>query len=191
MSRRTSTTLMALLVSLLLVGLTGGTASANPETAHRKPNQDAGHFLGHPTPTYQWHGCTQTSTRKTPTTAPAAMPRVPKGTKQKKVTWTLVESAAADSGWVLRWEAAKGWKVCGVQASVLGHHPAVTTYLIMQTGYTSGAQKGSTVRSGAETVKVAISRREAQMGGLAAQYGGKKYTIEDIYALAVFVKKAK
>ena len=148
----------------------GGVANAvNPESANRKPNQDAGHFLGHPTPTYQWHGCTKSSTRTTPTTPPIPLPATPRGNKQKKVKWTVVNSTAADSGWVIRWEVAKGWKICGVQVAVRGSNPSLDADLAMQAGYTSGAGKGSTVKSGAETIKVKISKHEADMGGLAAR----------------------
>jgi len=190
-SRRTLVLLASVLTSLVLVGTSAGVAGAvNPETANRKPDQDAGHFLGHPTPTYQWHGCTKSATRKTPTTAPVELPATPRGNKQKAVTWTVVDSDAADSGWVLRWEVDKGWKVCGVQVAVRGSNPNLDTDLLMQSGYTSGVKKGATVKSGGETIKVKISKHEAEMGGLPAQYGGKKYTIEDIYYVAVFIKKA-
>lgn len=182
----------AALTSLALVAGSGGVAHAvNPETAPRKPNQDAGHYLGYPTPTYQWHKCTKTSNRKTPTKPPAVagMPAFPRGTKQAAVKWTVVSSAAADSGWVVRWEAAKGWKICGVQVAVRGSNPKVDADLVMMAGYKSGGAQGATVKSGAETVRVSISKHEASMGGLQALYGGKTYKIEDIYGIAVFVKK--
>lgn len=191
-SRRPLTVLAAGLTSLALVAGSGGAATAlNPEQANRRPNQDAGHFLGHPTPTYQWHGCTKTSTRKTPTKPPIELPPIGRGSGQKKVTWTVVDKPAADSGWMVRWEVDKGWKICGVQVAVRGSHKALATDLAMMAGYTSGVSKGSTVTSGAETIKVHISAREASMGGLPAANGKKSYKIEDIYAIAVFVKKRR
>lgn len=112
-----------------------------------------------------------------------------RGSKQNKVKWTVLERSAADSGWVVRWEVAKGWKICGVQVAVRGSHPALSADLAMMAGYTSGPAKGSTVKSGGETVKVRISKREASMGGLPNANGGKSYKIEDIYGIAVFIKK--
>src|SRR4051794_37937728 len=101
--------------------LLAGTASAlarptNPEgNAQAKPDDDAGYFLGYPSETYQWHGCTKTSTQQTPATLDDGVPAPGKGTSYNKVKWTTTTTTttAATAGYVLSWKVADGWKICG------------------------------------------------------------------------------
>ncbi len=130
----------------------------NPESQKRKPNQDLGYYLGHPTPTYQWHGCTQTSTRRAPAPKNASYdlyaqyPQYApaKGSKQGTVKYAVVTAPTRD-GWALTWEVKKPakWKICGVQVTGLFDADGVPYLLAAQAGYTSSAKKGSTATTAA------------------------------------------
>jgi hypothetical protein len=184
------TALATLVVSGLVLAGSGPASAGNPETdKNRTPDQDAGYFLGYPSPTYSWHGCTATSTTQTPATLDNGVPKPGKGTKQAKVTWTVTDTAAATSGYVVRWKVAQGWKICGVQLALRGSHPDAPGDLAMEAGYTSKPTKGSTVLTGSETVKVKVSKDDVEMLGLERAYGGKKYAISAIYGITAFIRK--
>ncbi len=187
--------LAAAAASALLLALAPGSATAGrpqPESnADAKPNDDQGYFLGYPAPTYAWHGCHKTSSVVTPAPQEAEVPAQPtKGNAQAKVTWTVTSTTAATSGYTVSWKVADGWKICGVEAAILGDAPDNPYLTVMQVGYTSKATKGSTVTSGAETIKVRLSRKDCQEIGLDTQYAGN-FSIAKIYALTAYVKKAK
>jgi hypothetical protein len=176
---------------LLLAVAAPAQAARNPEAdKNAKPDQDAGYFLGYPSPTYQWHGCSKTSTEQTPATLDEGVPAPDQGTAHNKVKWTLTTTTAATAGYVLSWKVAAGWKICGAQASVLGSEAGKSFDLAMQTGYTSKAGKGSTVTSGAETIRAKVSKKDCQDLGVDSSYAGS-YAISKIYAITVFVKKKK
>lgn len=116
--------LAALAVTGLVLATTGPAAAVNPEgDKNRKPDQDAGYFLGHPTETYMWHGCTKTSTQQTPATLDEGVHEPGKGNAHNKVTWTTTATTATTSKYVLSWKVADGWKICGAQAAILGSDP--------------------------------------------------------------------
>ena len=179
----------ALAVSALLVSSAGSATSAkpNPEVDDRGPGQDEGYFAGFPSPTYSWHGCTKFSAQSTPETLDDGVPATAKANAQSKVTWTVTGTA---SDYVVSWKVADGWKICGAQAAVLGSDPTKDFDLAVQTGYTSKASKGSTSTTGSETIRVKLSKKDAQSAGIDATYAGT-YAISKIYSLYVFVKKAK
>ena len=184
---------VAVLAAFGLVLAVAGPAQAgrNPESdKNAKPDQDAGYFLGYPSETYQWHGCTKTSTEQTPATRDEGVPESGKGNAHNKVTWTVTTTTAATAGYVLSWKVADGWKICGAQASVLGRDPGKSFDLAMQAGYTSKASKGSTATSGSETIRVKLSKKDCQEIGVDTTYAGN-YAISKIYAITVFVKKKK
>jgi len=185
-------TIVALAVTgLMLAGTAPAHAGRNPEAdKSAKPDQDAGYFLGFPSETYQWHGCTKTSTQQTPATLDEGVPAPGKGNAQGKVTWTVTTTSAATAGYVLSWKVASGWKICGAQAAVLGRDPSKSFDLAMEAGYTSQAGKGSTATSGSETIHVKVSKKDCQDLGVESSYAGS-YGISKIYAVTVFVKKKK
>jgi hypothetical protein len=185
--------LLAVLASSAALSLLAGPAVAhkpNPETDNRKPDQDAGYFVGYPSPTYSWHGCTKFSTQRTPATLDEGVPDAAKANAQNKVSWKVTTTSAATAGYVVSWKVADGWKICGAQAEMLGSDPSKSFDLAMEAGYTSKAGKGSTVASGGETIRVKLSKRDAEELGVDATYAGD-YAISKIYALYVFVKKDK
>ena len=95
-------------------------AKVNPETnAKLGPTDDPGHYLSYPTPTYQWHGCQLTSRAQALDLEeiPGA-PAFGKGTKQSAVTFTVTPTQPCIS-----WKVKPGYKICGVQASVLLGRP--------------------------------------------------------------------
>jgi len=195
----TARPLLRALVALAVTGLTlasvgAGAAVArptNPEgNANAKPNDDAGYFLGYPSETYQWHGCTKTSTEQTPASLDEGVPKPGKGNAHNKVTWTVTPTTAATAGYVLSWKVADGWKICGAQAAILGADPNQSFDLAMEAGYTSKGNKGSTVTSGSETIRVKLSKKDCQEIGVEETYAGN-YAISKIYAITVFVKKKK
>jgi hypothetical protein len=176
---------------LLLAGTSPAQAARDPETDKgAKPDQDAGYFLGYPSETAQWHGCTKTSTEQTPATLDEGVPAPGEGSHYSKVTWTLTTTGAATAGYVLSWKVASGWRICGAQATILGRDPDQSFDLAMEAGYTSRAGKGSTVTSGTETIPVQVSKKDCKDLGVDATYAGS-YGIAKIYAITVFVKKKK
>jgi hypothetical protein len=184
------------LVALTLTGLLLASGSAvarptNPEgNANAKPNDDAGYFLGYPSETYQWHGCTKTSTEQTPASLDEGVPAPGQGNAHNKVTWTVTTTSAATAGYVLSWKVADGWKICGAQAAILGADPNQSFDLAMEAGYTSKGSKGSTVTSGSETIRVKLSKKDCKEIGVDPTYAGN-YAISKIYAVTVFIKKKK
>jgi hypothetical protein len=178
-----------------LVLATAGPALAVHQTpegnSHAKPNDDEGYFLGYPAPTYQWHGCTKTSSVVTPAPREVEVPEQPShGSKQKAVTWTVTDSTTATSRYVVSWKVAPGWKICGVQAAILGDAPDNPYLTAMEIGYTSKGNRGSTVTAGSETIQTKLSKKDCQELGIGAQYAGH-FSISKIYGLTAFVKKKK
>ncbi|MCB0905245.1 MAG: hypothetical protein KDC17_13745, partial [Actinobacteria bacterium] len=102
----------------------------NPENKKLPPTANVGYFMGYPNPTYSWHGCTKSATKKTLAPPVAGQPEVFKGNKQKAVEFTVQSTTPYVS-----WEAKKGWKICGVQAGVVLENPAVNSLLLAEAGY--------------------------------------------------------
>jgi hypothetical protein len=183
-------TLFVLVAVLGLVLPTSAQAmKPNPEADPRDPDQDAGYFLGYPSPTYSWHGCTKTSTQDTPTTLDPGVPGIAPGNKQKKVEWTVEESTTATAKYVVKWKVKDGWKICGAQVAMLGSSPDADADYAMQAGYTSKGKKGSTVTSGSETIKVKITKQDCHELGIDKSNAGT-FSIVRLYAITVFIKKA-
>lgn len=176
----------------MFAGAATASAAKSPEYQNRGPSKDAGYFLGHPLPTYSWHNCTKTSSYQTSVTRPAGYPAHRKGNKQGKVKWstTYNNSATATGGIVVKWKVAKKWQICGVQIAVLGYHKDAPAYLGMMGGYTSGKKKGNTAK-GKESIKVRVTKKQANMIGLEKGFGNKSYRIDKVYSIYVFVKKKK
>jgi hypothetical protein len=175
---------------VLLAG--AGPAMARPPSpeadSQAKPDDHAGYFLGYPSETSQWHGCTKTSTEQTPATLDEGVPAPGRGNAHNKVTWTATTTSAATAGYVLSWKVADGWKICGAEAAILGSDPHQSFDLAMEAGYPSKRTKGSTVTSGAETVRVKLSKKDCKKLGIDAASAGD-YAVSKIYAITVFVKK--
>lgn len=184
---------LLLLVSVAGLVLSGTTSAVGSPEGNKKadPDDNQGYMLGHPIPTYQWHGCTKTSTYRTPVSLEVGMEEPGKGNKHGKVTWTLTESTTAKSGYVVSWKVKDGWKICGVQAAVLGSNPTATADIAMEIGYTSKHKLGSTVKSGYETIKAKLSKRDLQDVNEPTAGAPKLFSIVRIYHLTVFVKKKK
>ena len=192
--RRALATLAVPGLLLSLAPLAPATADRKPlpeANAQAKPNDDQGYFLGYPSPTYAWHGCHKTSSVVTPAPREVEVPEQPaKGNAQGKVTWTTTTSTTATSGYIVSWKVADGWKICGVEAAILGDAPDNPYLTAMQVGYTSKATKGSTTTAGSETIKFKLSKKDCQEIGIDAQYAGN-FSISKIYGLTAYVKKAK
>jgi hypothetical protein len=195
------TTTRRLLAAAAASGLLFSLAPVTPASADRKPlpennaqakpNDDEGYFLGYPSPTYSWHGCHKTSSVVTPAPQEVEVPDQPtRGNAQAKVTWTTTASTTATSRYTVSWKVADGWKICGVEAAILGDAPDNPYLTVMQVGYTSKATKGSTAASGSETIKVHLSKKDCQEIGIDTQYAGN-FSISKIYSLTAYVKKAK
>ena len=69
-------------------------------------------------------------------------------------------------------------------------NPADDADHLAEVGYTSGRTKGSTVKTGFETIKVPISKKDPDPD-IARDMGGKTYSITTIQDVTVFVKKKK
>lgn len=163
-------------------------AKNNPEHKKLPPTANAGYFLGHPLPTYSWHGCTATASMATlgAVTRPIqGEPRVSRGTKPGAVKITRTVGAP-----YLSWEAKKGWTICGVQASAVLRNATVPALLLAEIGYTSGARRGSTAPTGEETLRVPIPKKAINRGEF-ERYEGKTFTIDEIRSVTVFVKRAR
>ena len=184
-SRRTAA-LSALAAALLAVPSALAATRGNPETKSLPPTANPGYLLGYPTPTYQWHGCTATAERSTLFARVPGAPVNGKGNHPGAVQFTTTLAAPP----YVTWQAKRGWKICGVQASVVLDNPTVDSQLLAEVGYTSGPQRGSTARDGRETILVPIKRGAIGYQDF-AKFEGKTFTIDRIQDVAVFVKRTR
>jgi hypothetical protein len=171
--------------ALALAAAAPAQAKVNPETNSKLgPTDNPGYYLSYPTPTYQWHGCKLTSRAEALDNEeiPGA-PAFRKGTKQSAVTFTVNPTQP-----YISWKVKAGYKICGVQASVLLGRDDDDTLHLAEIGYTSSATKGSTAVSGSETIKVKIPKNEPDEE-VRRTMGGKTYDIASPRDVTVFVKK--
>lgn len=175
---------VALALSALVMSPVSAGIKDLPENKKLPPDANAGYFLGYPSPTYSWHGCTKTATRQTLAPPVSGQPAVMKGSKQSAVTFK-VQSATP----TVSWKVKDGWKICGVQVGVVLESPTVPSLLLAQAGYTSGPKKGSTVRSGKETIAVKIPKKGIGRAGF-EEFEGQTFSIRSVQHVTVFVKKA-
>ena len=182
MLRRTA--LFALALGLAATPSVTHAKKPNPENDKRPPSADAGYFLGHPTPTYSWHGCTRTSTREVRTPI-EGQPPVLRGTNQGAVRFQVSTTAPYAT-----WQVKKGWRICGVQAGVVLDNPSVSAMLMSEVGYTSGPREGSTEATGTETISVRIPTKGIGRQGF-EEYEGNTFSIRAVQHVTVYVKKVK
>jgi hypothetical protein len=158
----------------------------NPENKSLPPTANPGYFLGYPTGTYSWHGCTATATKATLVERVAGAPQLAKGTHQAAVSFTVSRVAP-----YLTWQAKRGWKICGVQAAVVLSNASVDSDLLAEVGYTSGPQKGSTARGdGKETISVPIARKAIDRAEF-EQYEGLTFSIRYVQDVTVYLKRVR
>lgn len=180
-----------LVITLLALATVAAPALAagvrkNPENDKtRGPARDAGYFLGYPSPTYQWHGCTKSDTHDWP------IPLAGQPNWRARGTSRYVRFTVTAGGGFPRfaWKVKPGWRICGVQAAVQLRSPAVRSDLLAQAGYTSGPTEGSTSKAanGAEKIRVTIPKKGIRKQGF-EQYEGKTFSIVAFQSVSVFVK---
>ncbi|HST38325.1 MAG TPA: hypothetical protein VLK58_02395, partial [Conexibacter sp.] len=161
---------------------------SNPENKQLPPSANAGYFLGFPSPTYSWHGCTATATRVPLRALQRPIPGEPRagrGTTPGAVTFTTTVGAPYVS-----WKVKRGWTICGVQAAAVLRNPDVDADLLAEIGYRSGATSGSTSADGRETLRVPIPKRAIDRGEF-ERYEGKIFSITEIRSVTVFVKRQR
>ena len=182
-----------LLLTIVLLALSAVAAPAlaagvkkNPENDRsRGPATDAGYFLGFPSPTYQWHGCTKADTHHWPIPLAGQTGARPKSTS-RYVRFTVRVAGGFPR---FAWKVKPGWRICGVQAAMQLRSSAVRSDLLAEAGYTSGPTEGSTSKAanGAETIKVTIPKNGIRKQGF-EQYEGKTFSIVAFQSVSVFVK---
>jgi hypothetical protein len=179
-------TLLAALLAFALAAASAAAASlrSNPEYKRLPPTANAGYFLGYPSGTYSWHGCTATATRASLNRI-AQAPPLHRGTKPGAVTFTVQLGTPP----YIAWRAKRGWTICGVQASALLRHSDVDADLLAEIGYTSGRQAGSTARDGRETISVPIPRKAIDRAEY-ERYEGKTFSIVSIQDVTVYVRRS-
>ncbi len=183
MIRRIS--LAALLARALAAPATAAGIRDHPENKRLPPTANPGYFLGYPSGTYSWHGCTATATRASLRRV-AQAPPLHRGSKQGAVSFTVQLGTAP----YISWQAKRGWTICGVQASAVLRNPDVDADLLAGIGYTSGRQKGSTARGdGRETISVPIPRKAIDRAEY-ERYEGKTFSIVSIQDVTVYVKRS-
>ncbi len=178
-----NTAVTALAVCALAVPSVAAAAKSNPENDKLPPTANAGYFLGSPSPTYSWHGCTKAATKPTLATPVEGQPDLGKGNKQKAVTFTMASTPPYAS-----WQVKPGWKICGVQVGAVLDNPTVSALLLGEAGYTSGTKKGSTAADGKETIQVTIPTKGIGRQGF-EEFEGKTFSLRSIQHVTVFVKK--
>lgn len=178
-------TVLAALALTLAASSAYAALSDSPEYKRLPPTANAGYFLGYPSATYSWHGCTATAT-KASLRRIAQAPLLRRGTRQGAVALT----ARLGTPPYLSWQVKRGWTICGVQASVLLRNPEVDADLLAEIGYTSGRQKGSTAPDGTETIRVPIPRKAIDRAEY-ERYEGKTFSIVSVQDVTVFVKRAR
>lgn len=180
-----------LTITLLVLAMTAAPALAagikkNPENDKRRgPAMDAGYFLGFPSPTYQWHGCTKVDTHHWP------IPLAGQTGSRGKNTSRYVRFTVLLGGGFPRfaWKVKPGWRICGVQAAVQLRNRSARADLLAEAGYTSGPTEGSTSKAagGGETVKVTIPKNGIRKRGF-EQFEGKTFSIVAFQSVSVFVR---
>jgi hypothetical protein len=187
MPGRTRLPLLVLAALALTAGLAGGAQSKvklNSENNKKLgPRDNPGQFMGYPSPTYQWHGCTKTATVNNGRPPTPGAPARPRGNRQSAVTFTVNRAAPP----YFRWKAKAGYRICGVQATVELSNPQVRSDLLAEVGYTSGSATGSTAGNGKETIRVRIAKNDINHQNF-REFEGKTYSISVIQDLTVFVK---
>ncbi|HKG40353.1 MAG TPA: hypothetical protein VKB25_15290 [Conexibacter sp.] len=156
----------------------------SPEYKRLPPTANAGYFLGYPSGTYSWHGCTASAT-KASLRRLAQAPPLARGTRQGAVTFTPQLGTPP----YISWRANRGWTICGVQASAVLRNPTVDADLLAEIGYTSGPKQGATSATGRETISVPIPRKAIDRAEY-ERYEGKRFTIVSIEDVAVYVRRA-
>lgn len=177
-------TVPALAVLALAVAATAA-AATNPETDKSLgPSATPGHFLGYPTPTYSWHGCTKEDTQWWPISLVTGNPTTTPSS-HRRVTFTVRRTGYPR----IAWKAKAGYRICGVEAAVQLTSPQVRgSDLLAEASYTSGPTSGSTAADGRETIKVRIPTKGIDQSGF-EQFEGKTFSIVGFQAVSVFVKK--
>lgn len=175
---------VAFAVCALAVPSVVSAAKSNPENDRLPPTANAGYFLGYPSPTYSWHGCTKVATKSTLATPVQGQPNVVKGNKQKAVSFTMQSTPPYAS-----WRVKPGWKICGVQVGAVLDNPSVSALLLAQIGYTSRTKKGATAADGKETITVTIPTKGIGRQGF-EEFEGKTFSVRSIQHVSVFVKKS-
>jgi hypothetical protein len=175
---------LAALGTLALAGTGAAKVKLNSENNKKLgPTASAGQFMGYPTPTYQWHGCTKFAAANDGRGPVPGAPAHPRGNRNTAITFTTNRAAPP----YFSWKVKPGYKICGVQAQVELSNPTVRSLLLAEIGYTSGIASGSTARNGKETLKVKIARNAINHSNY-RQFEGKTYSIGAIHHVAVFVK---
>jgi hypothetical protein len=184
-------TVAATVLGALLVvpGIAAGQGQrSNPETKRLPPSANAGYFLGFPSPTYSWHGCTATATRVPLRALQSPIqgePRAGSGIAPSAVRFTTTVGAP-----YVKWEVKRGWTICGVQASAVLRNASVSADLLAEIGYRSGPKSGSTAADGRETLRVPIPKKAIDRGEF-ERYEGKVFSIVEVRSVTVFVKRAR
>ena len=182
--RRLPATLLAA-AALLALSAAPASAAKNPETDKSLgPSAGPGHFLGYPTPTYSWHGCTKEDTQWWPVSLVSGSPTTTKSTS-RYVRFTVNRTGYPR----FTWKAKPGYRICGVQAAVQLTSPQVRgSDLLAEASYTSGAKSGATATDGREKVKVRIPTKGIDQSGF-EEFEGKTFSIFAFQSVSVFVKK--
>lgn len=170
---------------LLTVPVVHADVKNNPENKSLPPSANPGYFLGYPTGTYSWHGCTATATKASLADRIPGAPALAKGSHQRAVTFTVRQSAPYVS-----WQVKDGWTICGVQASAQLSNKDVDADLLAEIGYTSGRKKGSTAKDGKETIRVPIAKKAIDRAEF-EQYEGKTFSIVQLQDVTVYIKRLK
>lgn len=173
----------AAVLTLCVIATPAAAAKSNPERDTLPPSANAGYFLGYPSATYSWHGCTKTATVHSPAAPVAGEPEPARGSKQKAATFTITRTAPYVS-----WQVKRGWKICGAQISAVLESPAVSAMLLAQVGYTSGPNSGSTSATGTETIPVTIPTKGIGARGF-EEFEGQTFAIRSVQQITVFMKK--
>ncbi len=183
--RRVAIGLIAVLaMSVVVVAAAGGAVKRNPENDKRLgPGDTLGYFLGFPSPTYSWHGCTKSDTYDWPVSLVTGAPQKGGGTSR------YVRFVVNRTGYPrFSWKAKPGFRICGVQAAVQMSNPSVDSDLLGEASYPSGPTSGSTALDGREKAKVTIPTKGIRARGF-EQFEGKTFSIVAFQSVSVFIKK--
>jgi len=147
------------------------------------PTANAGHFLGYPTPDYEWHGCKHSDTQWWPVSLVSGQQTTSPSTSHY-VTFRTDTAAFP----LVTWKAKAGYRICGVEAAVELTNPTVDSDLLAEAAYTSGPLDGTTAPNGRETIPVRIPLKGIGRAGF-EKFEGKTFSIYRFQAVTVFVRK--
>jgi hypothetical protein len=156
-----------------------------PFTKVLPPEANPGYFIGADTDVRPWHSCDATAFASIPTDdlAEPGIPHDPPDAQE------AVEITVNPDGTpYFSWKANPGWVICGTEVTVILYNSTLTSSLLSEVAYPSGAHDGSTSVTGQETITTLIPKDALDEDNY-RQFEGKRFDLTQFQNITVFVHK--